>query len=79
MNSINNNGLTADNSQPAKTHSKASLNFTMKGKPLATYFIAANAVMTGVRGFFAKMQIRAIDVAFIVIVQICILKFWGAT
>ena len=49
------NGLTADNSQPANLLSKTKPNCTTKRNQLATIFIAANAVLTGVATGFATI------------------------
>ncbi len=77
MNTPIENGLTAGNSQPVKPLTKRTADFTSISKSLATYFVAANAVLTGVSRLFARTKFHPLDVIFVVTVQLALMKFGG--
>ena len=54
MNTPIENGLTATNSQPAKTHSKTNPDCTANSEAPATKLIATDAVTTGDSGHFGN-------------------------
>ena len=69
----NDNGADVATSNPAKQHSKHTVDCT----PKTNNFVAANAVLAGVTAYLARLKFRPLDVVFLAGL-ICILRFWGA-
>lgn len=73
----NDYGLTDTNDQPAKILIKTKSYCTTKSISIATYFIAANAVLTGVRWHFARVKFHPVDAVVFAVVVACFLAFGG--
>ena len=77
MNSTKQNRVDSGISNPVNLLTKRTADFTSISKPITTILTAYYAVLTGVTGYFGRLKFGLADVLFLVILQICLLKFWG--